>query len=203
MNPKYPRCEGKTNDGQCRSVVLSLTSDNELERRFCRYHADRFTATFPPPPDEPAEDVGRDDRHVVDETLVAVVPDADADRALSSFPAPLPAQRRGLPRAEIRDLAESSVAELRQFFADALSAKRRARAECPKCKKVLYVDVPDWAARTRVVQLMFEQGYGRPELAETRDEDALIEAAVDRAMSKLLTGERLARIAGVDEDEAA
>ena len=106
---KYPTCAAKLKDGSdCRTVVVSPKSDDPLERTYCRYHAHKAAATFPTEPEPAAaEDVDG----------------SDADPEPS--PAGIPAQRRGLPRAEIRDLAESSVVELRAFFADALSAERR------------------------------------------------------------------------------
>lgn len=60
------------------------------------------------------------------------------------------------------DLARDYDGTIGSFFQEALGAERETWATCSKCNHRTRVDVPDWSARTRALQLMIEQGYGRP-----------------------------------------
>jgi hypothetical protein len=71
-------------------------------------------------------------------------------------------EKRSSIRQRIAEQAEEMGPELRAFFAEALVAQREMHVGCPSCNKRFPVTVPDWNARTKVVETMLNQGYGRP-----------------------------------------
>jgi hypothetical protein len=55
------------------------------------------------------------------------------------------------------------------LFDDALTAERVMWRTCGQCgNKQVRVDVPDWNARLKVVELMLEQGFGKPAPTDPR-----------------------------------
>jgi hypothetical protein len=69
-------------------------------------------------------------------------------------------------REKIARAAEDSSEQLQRFFEDALAADRKVWASCPACSKRHEVEIPDWTARTKVVETMLNQGFGRPRSEE-------------------------------------
>jgi hypothetical protein len=69
-------------------------------------------------------------------------------------------------RERIAEAAEQNYQALEQFFREALKADKSVHTSCPHCRKRFPVEVPDWAARNKVVNTMLTQGFGRP-AAET------------------------------------
>ena len=65
-------------------------------------------------------------------------------------------------REKIAQAAEESSEQLQRFFEDALAADRKVSTSCPACGKRHEVEVADWGARTKVVETMLNQGFGRP-----------------------------------------
>jgi hypothetical protein len=65
-------------------------------------------------------------------------------------------------RERIARAAEESSEQLQRFFEDALAADRKIWTSCPTCSKRHEVEIHDWNARTKVVEVMLNQGFGRP-----------------------------------------
>jgi hypothetical protein len=69
-------------------------------------------------------------------------------------------------REKIAQAAEESSEQLQRFFEEALAADRKVWSSCPACSKRHEVEIPDWNARTKVVETMLNQGFGRPKSEE-------------------------------------
>jgi hypothetical protein len=92
----------------------------------------------------------------------------DDEEAAESPPAESATPRVGKPSARAvrgrlaRDAEALYEEKIQAFFEDALSADRKVWAGCPNGRKRHEVDVPDWQARAKVLELLLNQGYGRP-----------------------------------------
>jgi hypothetical protein len=60
------------------------------------------------------------------------------------------------------------------FIEDALSATKTAWGTCDGCRKKFPVEVPDWNARGRVLEICANQGLGRPGSAEEEPGQGLV-----------------------------
>jgi hypothetical protein len=65
-------------------------------------------------------------------------------------------------RGQIRDEAEASVEAIRELLREALKTDKVVHAKCPKCATAVPHVVGDWSARLRALELMLDQGFGRP-----------------------------------------
>jgi hypothetical protein len=81
-------------------------------------------------------------------------------------------------RERIAQAAEDNYEALESFFRQALNADKSVHTSCPHCGKRFRVDVPDWAARDKIVNTMLTQGFGRP-AAET-DAGAVVLTVIRR-----------------------
>jgi hypothetical protein len=65
-------------------------------------------------------------------------------------------------RERIARDAESMYADLAAFFKKALEADRKVWVTCSHCDKRTEAEIPDWTARAKAVEMMLNQGFGRP-----------------------------------------
>jgi hypothetical protein len=181
----YPACEGTLKNGErCRSVVASLKG-NELERRFCRHHAEKEQEILAQvEADEQAELEPKRD-----EEVQAELPDVST------------AVTAATPSEAIREFSQSRPDLVGEFFQSVLTAEREVWVNCRNCKHKTQAPVPDWSARLKSLQLLLEQGWGRPEPA-TPDatDDERLEAAVEERLI-LMEEERYKQVAPLAEHE--
>jgi hypothetical protein len=69
---------------------------------------------------------------------------------------------RGVRTRIAEDLESAYDERIGAFLNEALDAKRAVWGTCLHCNRKTEVEVPDWSARTRALQLMLEQGFGSP-----------------------------------------
>jgi hypothetical protein len=80
--------------------------------------------------------------------------------------------RRGV-RERFREDAELHYDKLIGSLLDAVEAETVRRGDCPECKHRVPVSFPDIRARTQAIQVLIDQGYGKPTETtriETEDE---------------------------------
>ena len=65
-------------------------------------------------------------------------------------------------RERIAQDAESMYTDLAAFFKNALEADRKVWVTCSHCDRRTEVEIPDWTARAKAVEMMLNQGFGRP-----------------------------------------
>ena len=65
-------------------------------------------------------------------------------------------------RERIAKDAEGMYADLAAFFKSALEADRKVRVTCSHCDRRTEAEIPDWSARAKAVEMMLNQGFGRP-----------------------------------------
>jgi hypothetical protein len=65
-------------------------------------------------------------------------------------------------RERIARDAESMYADLAAFFKNALEADRKVWVTCSHCDRRTEAEIPDWTARAKAVEMMLNQGFGRP-----------------------------------------
>ena len=71
--------------------------------------------------------------------------------------------RKALPfRERIARDAEGMYADLAAFFKNALEADRKVWVTCSHCDRRTEAEIPDWTARAKAVEMMLNQGFGRP-----------------------------------------
>jgi hypothetical protein len=70
--------------------------------------------------------------------------------------------RAGTVRENLRRTAESVTDDLSAFFIEAVKADRSVSTKCSHCSRSVTVAVADWSARTRAVEVLLAQGYGKP-----------------------------------------
>jgi hypothetical protein len=81
---------------------------------------------------------------------------------------------RGIRRRIADDLEAVYEERVSSFFTEALEATKDVWATCTHCNRKTPVQTPDWNARTRALQLMIEQGYGRPKTEAAEDSNVTI-----------------------------
>src|SRR3989304_3666415 len=69
-------------------------------------------------------------------------------------------------RGQIAKTAHDQVSQIESFFAEVLSSERSVRRMCPHCGLGSDVSIPDWTSRTKALELMLNQGFGRPSSEE-------------------------------------
>lgn len=73
---------------------------------------------------------------------------------------------------------------------DALAAPREYLGACTRCKaKNVPVIVPDWTARTKALEALWDRGYGKPAQTITVEQDTLHGLGQLRAWLELMTDE--------------
>jgi hypothetical protein len=83
--------------------------------------------------------------------------------------------RRPAVRERIAQALESLDPEIiNTFIQEALNATKTAWGTCDGCRKRLPVEVPDWNARGRVLEICANQGLGRPGSAEEEPGQGLV-----------------------------
>jgi hypothetical protein len=65
-------------------------------------------------------------------------------------------------RERIARDAEGMYAHLAAFFKNALEADRKVWVTCSHCDRRTEAEIPDWTARAKAVEMMLNQGFGRP-----------------------------------------
>ena len=65
-------------------------------------------------------------------------------------------------RERIAQDAESMYTDLAAFFKNALEADRKVWVTCSHCDRRTEAEIPDWTARAKAVEMMLNQGFGRP-----------------------------------------
>jgi hypothetical protein len=96
---------------------------------------------------------------------------------IHSLPEREPRQPNGRPAVRERiaeDAARLYDEKIAAFFEDALSAEKTAWGTCDGCRKRFPVEVPDWNARAKVLELLLNQGYGRPKADEEEARKAIL-----------------------------
>jgi hypothetical protein len=71
-------------------------------------------------------------------------------------------KRRPAVRERIANDAESMYSDLAAFFQSALEAHRKVWVTCSHCERRTEAEIPDWTARAKAVEMMLNQGFGRP-----------------------------------------
>jgi hypothetical protein len=71
-------------------------------------------------------------------------------------------KRRPAVRERIAKDAEGMYADLAAFFKNALEADRKVWVTCSHCERRTEAEIPDWTARAKAVEMMLNQGFGRP-----------------------------------------
>jgi hypothetical protein len=69
-------------------------------------------------------------------------------------------------RERIAKDAESMYADLAAFLKSALEADRKTWVTCAHCDRRTEVEIPDWTARAKAVEMMLNQGFGRPPIGD-------------------------------------
>lgn len=64
-------------------------------------------------------------------------------------------------RARIAEAATEDYELMRATFRAALEAEKTTWIACPHCKRKSEVQVEDWNARGKMIQLMLTEGFGR------------------------------------------
>jgi hypothetical protein len=78
--------------------------------------------------------------------------------------------KRPTVRERIAQALESLDPEaLTRFVHDALNAAKTVYGSCDGCRKKFPVEVPDWNARGRVLEICANQGLGRPGSADEEE----------------------------------
>jgi hypothetical protein len=99
-------------------------------------------------------------------------------------------------RARLAEALEEGYDEkLRPFFDEALRAEKQVWGTCSKCQHRTSIEVPDWSARAKVVELLLTQGFGRP---KNEGEAASVTIVVNRIWP-FQTGELAALIEGRED----
>jgi hypothetical protein len=84
-------------------------------------------------------------------------------RSNSEGPTPAEAvEKSPAVRERIAKDAESMYADLAAFFKNALEADRKVWVTCSHCDRRTEAEIPDWTARAKAVEMMLNQGFGRP-----------------------------------------
>ena len=65
-------------------------------------------------------------------------------------------------RERIAKDAETMYGELAEFFRNALAADRKVWVTCSHCDRRTEAEIPNWTARSKAVEMMLNQGFGRP-----------------------------------------
>jgi hypothetical protein len=73
-----------------------------------------------------------------------------------------PVEKHPAVRERIAKDAESMYADLAAFFKHALEADRKVWVTCSHCDRRTEAEIPDWTARSKAVEMMLNQGFGRP-----------------------------------------
>lgn len=192
----YPRCEATLRNGQpCKNVVFSRDSEDELHRRFCNNHAKQAAAAEAKqaadaektPVNEPVEDTPLE------------IPDPAPGEALAEVLAEIVTTTPGLttPRDAIRKVGLENADLVGRFFADVLEATQQVWVSCPSCKKRSEVAVPNWSARTRALELMLSEAFGKPEAAPLTEDEELL--ALIRTEMRKLSDETMLAISGLQD----
>jgi hypothetical protein len=58
--------------------------------------------------------------------------------------------------------AQTMYGDLAAFFKNALEADRKVWVTCSHCDRRTEAEIPDWTARAKAVEMMLNQGFGRP-----------------------------------------
>jgi hypothetical protein len=84
------------------------------------------------------------------------------------------AERRSV-RERFREDAERRYSQLFESLSEAINAEVTRWGDCPNCKHRVPVTFPDIRARTQAIQLLLDQGYGKPPqtIVEEPREDGL------------------------------
>lgn len=155
------RCVFVLKDGSgCRSVAVI--------GEFCAPHARKAGA-------QPDVVALVEPEPVSEEAEVPEEPNIEVDAEDEEF---LPAAVRRNPREAIRDLGEQMSDQLEAFFRTALQASKGTWVTCGNCNRRSEVEVPDWSARSRIVETMLEQGFGK--IATPREQEQNITLVVER-----------------------
>lgn len=85
-------------------------------------------------------------------------------------------------RARMREDADKLYPDIIESLKVALDSEVTKWGDCPKCGKRVPVAFPDLHGRAKAIQLLIEQGYGKP--TETIEVSATMEA--DLALARLL-----------------
>jgi hypothetical protein len=72
------------------------------------------------------------------------------------------ARKHSAVRERIAKDAESMYADLAAFFKNALEDDRKVWVTCSHCDRRTGAEIPDWTARAKAVEMMLNQGFGRP-----------------------------------------
>jgi len=87
-----------------------------------------------------------------------------------------PTPRRDVRQRIAEDAERVYDEKIGAFFEEALSAEKSAWATCKHCQHKIQVDVPDWSARTRALETLLNQGFGRVgQDAEERNVTIIVE----------------------------
>jgi hypothetical protein len=127
-----------------------------------------------------------------------------ARKAKADASAPTPDASNG-DRSSVRERIARDVerhydASIAAFFEDALAAEKVAWADCSTCRHRVKVSVPDWGARVRALELLLNQGFGRPSSeAETQPTEIVLERLCTCGHVCLGCEEPAARTVGVGE----
>lgn len=81
-------------------------------------------------------------------------------------------------RARMREDADKLYPDIIESLKVALDSEVTKWGDCPKCGKRVPVAFPDLHGRAKAIQLLIEQGYGKP--TETIEVSAVMEADLER-----------------------
>jgi hypothetical protein len=84
------------------------------------------------------------------------------------------AKKHPAVRERIAKDAEGMYADLAAFFKSALEADRKTWVTCAHCDRRTEVEIPDWTARAKAVEMMLNQGFGRPPSGDPEGNGGLI-----------------------------
>jgi hypothetical protein len=86
----------------------------------------------------------------------------DADPAALGRRGGLASAERRSVRERFREDAERSYSQLFESLSGAINAEVTRWGDCPHCRHRVPVTFPDIRARTQAIQLLLDQGYGKP-----------------------------------------
>ena len=178
----WPRCSETLRDGTpCGTHVADPLGGDPTDRELCVYHAAKRREPLQEQADE-GEALPLD--HGEAPTTLREVPDVDSELVRAAY--------RGTPRDAIREFALANPHLVDAFLKGVLAAESDVWVSCKHCGKRSEVAVPNWHARTRAVEMLLEQGFGKAEPAPL-EADEQLQAQIDLYLGQL-SEERLMQI---------
>ena len=104
-------------------------------------------------------------------------------------------------RSRIAGEAEAQSDKIIEALFRAMDAMRKTWAYCPKCRQKVQVDFPDVNASLKAIELLMEQGYGRPVAGAANAAPEIVGGRETLAQLEALSTNQLAAYVFVSQSE--